>query len=226
MIEKCQKSKYQNGRHSWKPGGWRRTTCRFCGKKWVDVQIDPPPSAPLKVLITEMLEILKKTGRTKSNAFMPLLFLQASKAHKWLRDKVSMTKDKKCPYCNQEEYPKQQCNFCDQLFCQTDCVEVHKQDYPGENCLIRECHGCNFNGWTKPYEARGSNHDHYPQGIIYLCELCAGSPCGNAAQFPHMSPYRENREVLQTICFVGNAVLKQILENSWLQIRRARCFKR
>lgn len=39
---------------------------------------------------------------------------------------------------------------------------------------------------------------------ILLCELCANTPAGTAKQYPDQFP---QANVLQTICFIGNALL-------------------
>jgi mannose/fructose-specific phosphotransferase system component IIA len=44
--------------------------------------------------------------------------------------------------------------------------------------------------------------------VLWLCDLCAGTPCGTAARWPRQ--YGEQARVLQTICYVGNALLEAL----------------
>jgi hypothetical protein len=43
---------------------------------------------------------------------------------------------------------------------------------------------------------------------LWLCELCAGTPAGNAAAFPEQ--HGDDGNLLATICYVGNVLLAEI----------------
>lgn len=64
-----------------------------------------------------------------------------------------------------------------------------------------ECQACGYKTEVKEYDIQGEK--------LELCELCAGTPSGNAAAFPDY--YRENTTaILRTICYVGNAILNKL----------------
>lgn len=50
----------KSGRHSWAPGPYRLTYCFKCREKWTNVQKEPPPEEPTKVMVAEILDLLKE----------------------------------------------------------------------------------------------------------------------------------------------------------------------
>lgn len=64
-----------------------------------------------------------------------------------------------------------------------------------------ECENCAFETTVKPYRVyRGFPNVSYK----WLCELCAGTPAGNAYEYPEQF---RNVPLFQTVCYVGNAIL-------------------
>lgn len=77
-----------------------------------------------------------------------------------------------------------------------------------------ECGSCGYETDCTAYENRGKegwhrhSRDRVPKGfVLWKCDLCAGTLAGAATQYPAQYP---NVDVLQTICFVGNAILDAI----------------
>ena len=65
-----------------------------------------------------------------------------------------------------------------------------------------ECSSCGAKG------VKLTNYNKHGLGLeVDLCDLCANSPAGNAAVYPGQNPHGD---VLQTICFVGNEILKEL----------------
>lgn len=65
-----------------------------------------------------------------------------------------------------------------------------------------ECHGCGYTTTVREYKRDGAKEGDKP---MYLCELCAGTPCGNMVQYP-----TDDKRILRTICYVGNRLLDEI----------------
>lgn len=76
------------------------------------------------------------------------------------------------------------------------------------------CDSCDFETTElKQYE----QHDVRMKMVkVWLCELCASTPAGNALEYPDQ--FRGQAETLKTICFVGNTLLAAI-EGSRPKIR-------
>jgi len=82
---------------------------------------------------------------------------------------------------------------------------------------IEECYSCGFETELKPYdlshrrrigtrpslEADPEEWDRW----LWLCKICASTPCGNAYEYPEQYP---NRSTLETIAYVGNLLLTEI----------------
>lgn len=70
-IEPCLKNPHgKSTRHKWTPGTFRQCKCVYCGRKWTDCQIKPPPDEPTKVMVAEILEILKRSSERKAERLM------------------------------------------------------------------------------------------------------------------------------------------------------------
>jgi hypothetical protein len=72
-----------------------------------------------------------------------------------------------------------------------------------------ECDSCHFVGPVKGYET-------FAPGPMkgqtkHLCALCASTLAGNALEYPDQYPHRD---VLRTICYVGNVLLAAIQERN------------
>ena len=66
-----------------------------------------------------------------------------------------------------------------------------------------ECEACGFT--TEALKHYGPSLGGVCKEGKWLCDLCAGTFSGSAIDHP--SSYRGQTEILQTICYVGNAVL-------------------
>jgi hypothetical protein len=65
----------------------------------------------------------------------------------------------------------------------------------------RECFSCGFEtDALKSYR-------RYDRDDAWLCALCASTMAGRAQKYPDQFP---NRDVLQTICYVGNVILEAL----------------
>lgn len=71
-----------------------------------------------------------------------------------------------------------------------------------------ECCSCGFK--TEELEEYGPTAFQKPARTKWMCLLCASTMAGNAYDYPDQ--YRENADVLKTICFVGNTILRAIGE--------------
>lgn len=69
-----------------------------------------------------------------------------------------------------------------------------------------ECEACQFE--TTELESYRSREVD-PRGPVHhwFCALCAGTMSSNAVQYPALYP---NKDVLHTICYVGNAILQAL----------------
>lgn len=76
--------------------------------------------------------------------------------------------------------------------------------------MCRRCDCCGAEAVeTKFYEAPAhlhKKHLHYTGDN--LCTLCAGTATGNAHLYPDQ--YRGQVQILKTICFVGNEIIKAL----------------
>lgn len=66
---------------------------------------------------------------------------------------------------------------------------------------LPECDSCGYQTALKPYQ-RGFPEQGEP---AHLCDLCASTRAGNAQEYPRQ--YEGQTAILQTICYVGNAIL-------------------
>lgn len=71
------------------------------------------------------------------------------------------------------------------------------------------CDSCRFETALKRYDNHRSIglHASGPKSK-WLCELCASTMAGNAHEYPEQ--YRGERATLQTLCYVGNAILTEL----------------
>lgn len=71
-----------------------------------------------------------------------------------------------------------------------------------------ECDCCHFpTADLTLYESSGiDRHLRIPNR--WLCALCAATPAGTADVFP--AQYQGQREILRTICYVGNSILAEL----------------
>lgn len=86
----------------------------------------------------------------------------------------------------------------------------NSKDHPGV------CESCEFNMQeVQPYTINrhlGSREDMSERNTHkWLCILCASTMAGNAFEYPEQYP---ERDVLQAICFVGNAILANLSASS------------
>ncbi len=75
---------------------------------------------------------------------------------------------------------------------------------------IGTCDFCGSEGVeVKGYEHPSFLRDGRPQGEMdTFCLLCASTPAGNAFVYPEQ--YRGSSEVLKTLSFIGNEILKEL----------------
>lgn len=96
------------------------------------------------------------------------------------------------------------CEHCDMGKPREARMKLVRREDTGERADKPEgCDGCGFRTptLTRYYEEL-SYEGHHAQ---WLCALCAGTKTGNAARWPDI--YAADASVLQTICYVGNAIL-------------------
>lgn len=92
-------------------------------------------------------------------------------------------------------------------------TEVIRDSITTEN-ESKECQNCGaevseINDYNIiDFPAKKENGDN----IIRMCKLCASSQSGNVGIYPWTE--LSNNQVAQTICFVGNEILKAIKERS------------
>lgn len=71
------------------------------------------------------------------------------------------------------------------------------------------CEGCNFA--TAQLEDYGTgalaSSSEFRPAHKWLCSLCANTYAGSAVQYPRQYP---ERNVLFTICYIGNAILQKL----------------
>ena len=70
--------------------------------------------------------------------------------------------------------------------------------------MTSECNSCSFKTDVEEYP---NCSIRMAQKTMALCALCAGTLAGNAYEYPDHYP---DRYVLQTICYVGNAILAEL----------------
>lgn len=68
-----------------------------------------------------------------------------------------------------------------------------------------ECDGCGFVGAQLRSYGRGFP---IPTKPAALCDICAGTPCGNAQEYPDQ--YRHISPVLITIAYAANTILAEL----------------
>jgi hypothetical protein len=66
----------------------------------------------------------------------------------------------------------------------------------------KECDACGFATAVEPYDRREGT------GQKWLCQLCAATETGAAIEYPR--DYVGQLATMQTICYVGNAILAAI----------------
>lgn len=68
--------------------------------------------------------------------------------------------------------------------------------------MTSECEGCGYKTTLRGYQRDGAKPG---DKRMQLCELCAGTPCGNMVEYP-----TDDKRILRTICWVGNRLLDEI----------------
>lgn len=66
------------------------------------------------------------------------------------------------------------------------------------------CESCDYPAPLQIYGGKSIS----PDERFWFCDLCAATASANSQIYPEQ--YRENHQVLQTICYVGNAILAAI----------------
>lgn len=69
-----------------------------------------------------------------------------------------------------------------------------------------ECDCCHFS--TDDLTEYESGPGERTKGSRWLCELCAGTSAGTYQKYAHTD--HDTSEVLKTICYVGNVILKAL----------------
>lgn len=78
--------------------------------------------------------------------------------------------------------------------------------------MNNECDACSSkNVITVPYRMHRNWPEDRSNDYMNLCDLCASTPMGNAYEYPEQ--YEDERNILKTICYIGNAIIKAIKEN-------------
>lgn len=111
---------------------------------------------------------------------------------------------KDCKEC--EKFCPEECGGCS---CHISAPCSHHENHvPDPDCDCKnqkpdDCEACRF---TTP---NLKPHDQVNRKKRWLCDLCAGTMAGVAAQYPSQFPDRIE-EALFSVCYVGNKILAAI----------------
>lgn len=83
---------------------------------------------------------------------------------------------------------------------------------------IDECPGCHYKTELRPYRppphreadrvAFAESEGDFNEAWDWMCDLCASTATGRCIQYPRNQ--MSTRDILETICFVGNAIMDLI----------------